>query len=96
MNVSHIQFPFALFYFTGPDHFNRSIRNHASLLGFSLSDYVSILTHNVLAYIHGKVLYTYIYATYIYTHIHIYIHAYMHTHIQMYIHAYVHTHTHMH
>jgi DNA polymerase beta thumb len=35
------QFPFAIFYFTGPDHFNRAIRNHASHLGYSLSDVVS-------------------------------------------------------
>lgn len=38
------QYPFALLYFTGPDHFNRAIRNHASHLGFSLSDKVRAQT----------------------------------------------------
>ena len=36
----YTQFPFAILYFTGPDHFNRAIRNHASHLGYSLSDIV--------------------------------------------------------
>ena len=45
LHSSSTQFPFAIFYFTGPDHFNRAIRNHASLVGFSLSD--SVRQHNM-------------------------------------------------
>lgn len=32
------QFPFALLYFTGSDHFNRSMRNFAKRKGYSMSD----------------------------------------------------------
>ena len=33
-------YAFALAYFTGPDMFNRSLRYHASLMGYRLSDKV--------------------------------------------------------
>eukprot|EP01035_Chromulina_nebulosa_P020141 gene20141-26150_t len=37
-------FPFALLYFTGSDHFNRSMRLYASKQGYSLNDKVITLT----------------------------------------------------
>ena len=36
---------YALLYFTGSDHFNRSMRHYASKLGYSLSDHGLVRAH---------------------------------------------------